>query len=61
MHTPSSMLKTSIKRPSKKDVIKNFSDYLTYNGIDKTISKSLVAWIENNKEKISSLNEKQLE
>lgn len=60
IHTPTSMLKTNIKRTSKKDVLKDFSEYLTLNGIDTTISRSIVAWIENNKEKISSLNEKQL-
>jgi DNA repair exonuclease SbcCD nuclease subunit len=60
IHSPSSMLKTSIKKTSKKEVMKDFSEYLTHSGIDNKLSKSLVTWIESNKEKISSLNEKQL-
>jgi DNA repair exonuclease SbcCD nuclease subunit len=60
IHTASSILKTNIKKTSKKDVLKEFSEYLIHNGVEKTIGNSLVAWIENNKEKISLLNEKQL-
>jgi DNA repair exonuclease SbcCD nuclease subunit len=60
IHTPTSMLKTNIKKSSQKEVLNDFSDYLTNSGIEKTTGKALVSWIEKNKENIGSLSEKQL-
>jgi DNA repair exonuclease SbcCD nuclease subunit len=60
IHKPTSMLKTNIKKSSQKEVLNDFSEYLINSGIEKTTGKSLVDWIEKNKDTISSLNEKQL-
>lgn len=60
IYTPSSMLKTSIKKTSEKEVLKDFSNYLINSGIEKNVGKTLVNWIEKNKDSIDSLNEKQL-
>jgi len=60
LHRPTSMLKTNLKKSSQKEVLKDFAEYLTNSGIEKNIGSSLVAWIEKNKENISSLNENQL-
>jgi DNA repair exonuclease SbcCD nuclease subunit len=60
IHKLTSMLKSNIKRSSQKEVVNDFSEYLINSGLEKTAGKSLVDWIEKNKETISSLNEKQL-
>lgn len=60
IHKPTSMLKTHVKKSSQKEVLNDFSEYLINSGLEKTTGRSLVNWIEKNKETISSLNEKQL-
>ncbi len=60
IHTPSSMLKTVKSKSSKKEIFTDFEEYLIHNGIDNLVSKSIVLWIEKNKEKISSMNEREV-
>ena len=60
IHTPTSMLKTVKSKSSKKEIFKDFKEYLIHNGVDKLVSKSIVNWIEKNKEKISSMEEREV-
>ena len=60
IHTPTSMLKTVKSKSSKKEIFKDFKEYLIHNGVDKLVSKSIVFWIEKNKEKISSMDEREV-
>lgn len=60
IHTPTSMLKASIKKTSTKEVFKDFSEYLINSGIENNTEKVLVSWIQKNRDTIDSLNEKQL-
>ncbi|MBY9013657.1 MAG: metallophosphoesterase [Candidatus Lokiarchaeota archaeon] len=60
IHTPTSMLKTVKSKSSKKEIFKDFREYLIHNGLDESVSKSIVLWIEKNKEKISSMTEKEV-
>ena len=60
IHTPTSILKTVRSKSSKKEIFKDFKEYLIHNGVDKLVSKSIVFWIEKNKEKISSMDEREV-
>jgi len=60
IHTPTSMLKTVKSKSSKKEIFKDFKEYLIHNGVDKLVSKSIVLWIEKNKEKISAMDEREV-
>ncbi len=60
IHTPTSMLKTVKSKSSKKEIFKDFKEYLIHNGVDKLVSKSIVTWIEKNKEKIRSMEEREV-
>jgi len=60
IHTPTSILKTVKSKSSKKEIFKDFKEYLIHNGVDKLVSKSIVFWIEKNKEKISSMDEREV-
>jgi|GEM_PF-3156354 len=60
IHTITCMLKIDVKKTSEKEVINDFSDYLTNSGIEKNTGKLLVNWIEKNKETLRSYNDKQL-
>jgi len=60
IHRPTSELKTNLKKSSQKEVLNDFSEYLTNSGLEKSTGIKLITWIEKNKETVGSFNEKQL-
>ncbi|MCK5628459.1 metallophosphoesterase [Candidatus Bathyarchaeota archaeon] len=57
VYKTSSLLKHIGPLPTQADVSRVFSEYLSDNGINKITAKSIVEWLENNKEQLGILKE----